>query len=106
MPGQLAHLGTVTDGTCTLTFQPHNGEARTSSWRINELAAELGIDPDAVCWPKVIISAQARVPRAQSAHAMARCPRHGQPGHENDDSAAHVIPAGLTSTVLARFRNP
>ena len=106
-PGQLADQGTVADGVCTLTFTPANGTgARTSSWRVDECAASLGIDPSTVCWPKVIVSAQARVPSAQADHAMARCKHVGQPGHEHDGSAAHVVPAGLTSSVLASFRNP
>jgi hypothetical protein len=106
-PGQLADQGTVADGICTLTFAPANGAgARTSSWRVNECAVSLGIDPSAVCWPKVIISAQARVPGSQADHAMARCKHIGQPGHEHDNSAAHVVPVGLTSSVLASFRNP
>ena len=106
-PGELADQGTVADGICTLTFTPANGTgARTSSWRVDECAAALGIDPSAVCWPEVIVSAQARVPSAQADHAMARCKHIGQPGHEHDGSAAHVVPAGLTSSVLASFRNP
>ena len=106
-PGELADQGTVADGICTLIFTPANGTgARTTSWRVDECAASLGIDPSAVCWPKVIVSAQARVPSAQADHAMARCKHIGQPGHEHDGSAAHVVPAGLTSSVLASFRNP
>ena len=107
-PGQLADQGTVTGGVCTLTFAPpgSTGPPRVSSWRVNECAASLGVDPATICWPKVIVSAQARDPSAQADHAMARCKHIGQPGHEHDGSAAHVVPTGLTSQVLARFRNP